>query len=91
MSRTRSAQKRASAVRARAQAEMRLCDGAQKPEHMAAERHLAEIISSHAFFKALSQKYGLPPGKFKEVFNEASKIYSNLNVSAVRVKTLVYR
>ena len=92
MGRTRLSQRRSEAARNRSRQLTNLQDGANKLERRVAEKNIARMISRHALIVPATQKYGLPRGKFEEVFNSfATQVYDDLNVSAGRVKTLVYR
>ena len=68
-----------------------LQDGETKVERQQAEKDIAKSICRHALIIPATQKFGLPRGKFEEVFNSLAEVYDDLNVSAARVKTLVYR
>ena len=91
MGHTRLSQRRAEVRRNRSREATNLQDGETKVERRQAEKSLARIISRNAIIIPATQKYGLPRGKFEELFDKFGAVYSELNVSAARVKTLVYR
>ena len=92
MVRTRKTHLQAKAARGRTRELTVLKDGATKLQRQQAEKHVARIISRHAIIRPSTQKYGLENGKFQEIFESmATTVYSELNVSEKRVKSLLYR
>ena len=71
--------------------ETSLNDGVYKKQRQKAEEHIASIICRSAEFDSSTQKFKVPRGKAKEVFElHSNKHFSGLNVGFGRVRDRVY-